>query len=57
MRILWIILGLYILGEVAHFIRKTREKLVVRRSEENAEDAADIIRTERPKNEGLLGKV
>ncbi len=54
---LGIFIGLVLLGELAHFLRKWREKAVHKKAPKAAsrEHAAEMLKTEKSKNKRLLG--
>jgi len=55
--IIWIIILLYVIVEIAHYIRKSREKIMVSRIteiNENKNSNKNILNPEKLKNENLL---
>src|SRR3989344_4310337 len=53
--IIWIIILLYVIVEIAHYIRKSREKIMVSRiTEINKNSNKNILKPEKLKNENLL---
>ena len=53
--IFWIIILLYVIVEIAHYIRKSREKIMVSRiTEINKNSNKNILKPEKLKNENLL---
>ena len=55
--IIWIIILLYVIVEIAHYIRKSREKIMVSRIteiNENKNSNKNILKPEKLKNENLL---
>jgi len=56
-KVILVILGLFILAEIAHFIRKSREKVMVKRAtKENEKNSfsRDLFKPEKSKNKNLL---
>ena len=56
-KLLAIIIGLVIVGEGAHFLRKSREKVAYKKAPKDAsmEHAAEMLKTGKSKNTKLLG--
>ncbi len=54
--IILIVLGLIIVGEVAHYLRKSKEKEIVKKipKDSSKEHAQEVLDSEKSKNKGLL---